>query len=110
MLSPSDAICASWTSLTFPSGIEDDDARVGDAVKRLRHGAARVAGRRDQNRQRRAVGEVVQQPRLHAGADVLERQRRPVKQLQHPDAVGDLDERNREIERVADERLAWPAR
>ena len=33
-------------------GIQHDDARVGNAVKRVRDGAAGVARRRDQNRQR----------------------------------------------------------
>ena len=89
----------------LPFRIEDDDARVGHTVKGLRHGAARVAGRRDQNRQGRAVGEMVQQPRLHAGADILERQGRPVKQLQSPGPIGDLDERNREPQRILHERV-----
>ena len=73
MLSPSDAICASWTSVTCPSGYSTTTRVVGHAVERLRDRAARVAGGGDENRQRRAVGEVVQQPRLHPGADVLER-------------------------------------
>ena len=84
--------------------IEHDDARVGNAVERLRDGAAGVARRGDENRQRRAVREVVQQARLDAGADVLEGEGRPVKQLERPHAFGDLDERDGEIERVADQR------
>ena len=94
----------------LPFRIEHDDARVGHAVKGLRHRAARVAGRRDQNRQGCAVGEVVQQPRLHAGADVLERQGRPVKQLQRPRPIGDLDERNRETRAHPARARASPAR
>jgi len=46
----------------------------------------------------------MKEPRLRPRADVLERQRRPVKELQRPDVVRDLDERNREIERVAHQR------
>ena len=88
----------------LPFGVEDDHACVGHPVEGLRHGAARVARGRDENRQRRAVGEVVQQPRLHAGPDVLERQRRTVKQLQDPRPIGHLNERNREIQRLLDQR------
>src|SRR6186713_3049144 len=54
----------------LPFRIEDDDTRVGDTVEGLGHRTASVAGRRDQNRQGGAVGEVVQQPRLYAGADI----------------------------------------
>ena len=88
----------------LPFGVEHDHSCIRHSVKRLRHRAARVAGRGDENRQRGAIGEVVQQPRLHAGADVLEGQGRPVKQLQDPGAIGDLNERNREIQRILDQR------
>ena len=48
---------------------------------------------------------MVQQPRLNASAHVLEGPRRPVEELEHPRAVRDLDERNREVERVPHERM-----
>ena len=89
----------------FPFRIQDDHTRVGNTVERLRHRAARVAGGRDQNRQRSAVGEMVKQSCLHASPDVLERQRRPVEQLQHPNPIGDLDQRYREPQRVFHQRV-----
>src|SRR5690349_17189414 len=45
----------------------------------------------------------MQQPGLCPRADVLERHRRPVKQLERPDVLGDGDEGNGEIERILDE-------
>ena len=103
MLPPRDAICASWTSVTCPSGYSTNTRESGHAVERLRDGAAGVAGGRHKNRQRRPVREVMQQTGLHARADVLERQRRAVEQLERPDAIGHLDERNRKVERITDE-------
>ena len=43
--------------------------------------------------------------RHHARADVLEGQRRPVKQLEREDAGLDFDERNLEVERFDDDRF-----
>ena len=105
MLSPIEAIWASCTSLTFPRRVEHEHARAGHAVKGLGHGAAGVAGGGHQDGQRRPVGEVVQQPRLHAGTDVFEGQGRAMKELQRPDAVGHLDQGHREIQRLAHQRL-----
>ena len=48
---------------------------------------------------------MVQQPRLNTSADVLEGPRRPVEKLEHPRAVRDLDERDREVEGVPHERM-----
>ena len=81
--------------------IENHDARVRDVVERVRDGAAGVAGGRDQNRQRLvALEQRGHEPRHHARADVLERQRRAVKQLERVDTRLDFDERNGKRERV----------
>ena len=86
--------------------IEHDDARVRDAVERVRDGAAGVAGGGGEHRQRLIAGvERGHQPRHHARADVLERERRPVEQLERADARLDFDERDREVQRLDDDRL-----
>ena len=86
--------------------IEHDDACVRHAVKRVRDGAAGVAGGRRQDRQRLIAGvERRHQPRHRARADVLERQRRPVEQLERVDARLDFDERDRKIQRLDDDRF-----
>ena len=86
--------------------IEDHDARVRHAVKGVRHRAAGVAGRRDQHREgvvREMKGR--HHARHHTRADVLERQRRPMKQLEREDAGLDLDEGDLEVERFDDNRF-----
>ena len=45
------------------------------------------------------------QPRHDAGADVLERERRPVEQLEREDAGFDFDERDLEVQRLDDDRF-----
>ena len=98
--------CASCVGLTRPSGIEHDDARVRHAVKRVGDGAAGVARGGRQHGQRLIAGvERRHQPRHRPRADVLERQRRTVKQLEREDARLDLDERNREVQRLDDDRF-----
>ena len=77
------------------------------AVKRGGHGAARVARGRDENRERALVAVRERQRALHelgqeARADVLERGRRPMKQLEHRELavrVDQLPQRHREVER-----------
>jgi hypothetical protein len=81
--------------------IQDQHARVRHPVERLRHRTARIARGRDEDGQRRPVGEVVQQTRLRARSDVLERQRRPMEELEGPNSIGHLHERHREVERAA---------
>src|SRR5688572_8929961 len=66
----------------LPFRIQDDDARVADAMERLSDSAAGVAGGRNQDGQWSSVGEVMQQPCLHPCANVLERERRTVKELE----------------------------
>jgi len=90
------------TDLAFR--IEHDDARVRDAEECLCHRTSGIARRGHQNGERGPVGEVVQQPRLDAGADVLERQGGAVEQLERPDAIGHLTQRHIEVQRVPDER------
>ena len=69
-------------------------------------GAAGVAGGRGEDGQRLIAGvERRHQPRHHPRADVLERERRSVKQLEREDARLDLDERNREVQRLDDDRF-----
>ena len=77
--------------------VQNHDARAGDTVECVRHGAAGIARCRGQHRHVGAEGG--HQSRHHARADVLERQRGPVKQFEREDAGLDLNQRNREIER-----------
>jgi hypothetical protein len=87
-------------------GIQDDDPRVGDGMKRVCDGAAGVAGGRDQDGERLLLHvERRHQPRHHPRADVFEGEGRPVKELQRMNARLDFHERNRKVERGRDDRL-----
>ena len=87
--------------------VQHSDANAAPPVKRRRDGTARVARRRDEDRQRPGVRRAAQcalhQRREEAGPDVLESGRGPVEQLEHRKLAvrGELLQRQREIERVA---------
>ena len=86
--------------------IQDDDARARDAVEGVRDGAAGIAGRRDDDGERLVAAMLRRhQARHDARADVLEGERRTVKQLEREDARLDLDERDREVQRLDDHRF-----
>src|SRR6476620_11590306 len=59
--------------------VQHNHACIGHPVERLRHGAAGVAGCRDENGKRSPVGEVMKEPGLCPRADILEGQSWPVK-------------------------------
>ena len=65
------------------------------------HRASGVTRRRHQHREgRRARFQVPSdQARHEPGAHILERESRPVEQLEHTDAIGQLDQRHRKVER-----------
>ena len=73
-------------------------------VKRVGDGAAGVARGGDEDGQR-IVAAVAgrHQPRHHPRTDVLERERRAVKQLERVDARAHFDERNRKVQRLDDD-------
>jgi len=67
---------------------------LGTRWEGVRHGAARVARRRNEDGERfTAAVQRGHQARHHARADVLEREGRTMKQLEREDARLDLDER-----------------
>ena len=93
-----------------PSGYRIDDAHARDAAKRVARRRCPVSpGRRHQDRQRSTI--VVQrchQAGEHACADVLERQRRSMEQLQREDATLDFHERNWKLSASVDDRRQRP--
>ena len=87
-------------------GIEHHDVDPGPLVERRGHGAARVARGRDQDRQpaRIVARNALERRREEARAEILERRRRAMEQLEHrqrPGGALHVDERRREIEGVA---------
>ena len=85
-------------------GIQHNDSRVRYTVKCLRNRAAGIPRGRHQDGQRGPIGKVMKQTRLRSGTNVFEGHRRPVEQLERRDIFRDRHERNREIQRVADDR------
>ncbi len=86
-------------------GIEHHDPRPGDAVERVRHRAAGVARCGDQHGQWRLAlfMEMRQQTGEHAGAHVLEREGRAMKELEDRQAIVKRDQRCREVQRLAEQ-------
>ena len=92
----------------LPLGVEHVDADALDAEEAVCHGAPGVTGRGDEHMDRAsafAADEVAQQTCHEACADVLECQRRSVIKFERVDAVGDLHERDVEVECVVDDAL-----
>ena len=86
--------------------VEHDNPCMGDAVKRVRDRTPRVARRGGQHRQRLIAGvERRHEPRHRPRANILERQRRPVKELERVDAGRHFHERYREIQSLDDDRF-----
>ena len=87
-------------------GIENDDAGMRDAVKGVRHGAAGIARCGGQHRERIIAGvERCHQPGHRPRADILERERGTVKQLEGENSRFHFHEGNRKIQRFDDNRL-----
>ena len=98
--------CASCVGLTRPSGYRTTTRVCGTPWKACATAlpvSPEVATRTVSGSSPRC--ERRHQPRHHARADVLERERRPVKQLEREDARLDFDQRNRKIQRLDDDRL-----
>ena len=63
-------------------GVQDEDVRAGNAQKAVRDGAPGVTGGGDEDIDIPLVGKMPQEPRHETGADVLERERRPMEEFQ----------------------------
>ena len=81
----------------FALRIEDHHPDVFQAVEGVRHGGAGVAGGGGQNGHRLIAGHFRQHLRHKAAAEVFERQRRAVEQLQAGDIFGHFRHRRREL-------------
>ena len=84
--------------------IQNHHANSRHAQKSVRHRASRVSRSRDQHRERPrlAAHEITHQPRHESRAEILERQRRPVKQLQNVQPRRQRNHLHRKIDRLAD--------
>ena len=78
-----------------PVRVEDHDIDVGEAAERLDRGCAGIAGRGADDRRVLAalLQGVVHEPREQLHRQVLEGQRRPMKQLEDEEIVVELRER-----------------
>ena len=85
--------------------IEHDEIDAAQAAKRLDRGAAGIAGGRDDDGRARATTRqrMIHQAREQLHRDVLEGERRPVKQFQHEAARPDLGQRRHR--RMAEARI-----
>ena len=67
------------------AGIQDEDVRAGDAQEAVRDGAPGVTGRGDEDIDIPLVGEMAEEPGHEPGADILEREGRPMEEFQGVD-------------------------
>ena len=88
-------ICRRCTSVTLPFGMQDENVDHVEAAKGLDGGGAGIAGGGADDRCPRALPpeRTVHEPRHHLHGEVLEGERRPVKQLEQPARGRNLPER-----------------
>ena len=110
-LSPQQVSCRSCVRRDLAGGKQQHDAEVRPAMEGRGDRAARVAGSRHQNRQRARIPS--RNTREAGGqkscAEILERRRRAVKQLEHGEPLAtavNRPERRRKVERFVDDRRA----
>ncbi len=87
-----------------PFGVEHHDPSPLDAEKSARHRAAGVTRGGDEHGHRPPrLAQSSHQARHGPRRDVLERESRPVVELEHPHSVLERDQRDRKVERLGDE-------
>ena len=106
-LRPQQVSCCAWRGDTRPAGYRITTSTHGRPIERRSHRAAGIARRRHQDRDapRVVARQTFQRRREEACAEVLERGRRAVKQLEHAQRSGrvrHVDERRRERERIVE--------